>query len=161
VNDRMSNSSAGTLSKTVEDFEAATPNTTGRKYYSTPMKRYLVWLVSAAAIFSPLSSNIYFPALVTLAQYFRTTKDIIALTITIYMIFQGIAPSLWGPLADCYGRRPILILTLLVYVAANLVLSQAKHIAVLMVFRGIQAAGSSATIALGVFYIICRLMLEV
>jgi MFS family permease len=65
------------------------------------------------------------------------------------MVFQGIAPSFWGPLADKYGRRPIFISTLCVYLAANLGLALSKNYATLMVFRGIQAIGSSATIAIG------------
>jgi MFS family permease len=65
------------------------------------------------------------------------------------MLFQGIAPSFWGPLADTYGRRPILIITMFVYIIANLGLAASKSYASLMVFRGFQAIGSSATIAIG------------
>jgi MFS family permease len=65
------------------------------------------------------------------------------------MVFQGLAPSFWGPLADKYGRRPIFISTLIVYLGANVGLALSKNYATLMVFRGIQAVGSSATIAVG------------
>jgi MFS family permease len=65
------------------------------------------------------------------------------------MIFQGLAPSFWGPLADKYGRRPIFISTFCVYIGANVGLALSKNYATLMVFRGIQAIGSSATIAIG------------
>jgi MFS family permease len=30
---------------------------------------------------------------------------LISLTITVYMIVQGLAPSFWGPLSDTKGRR--------------------------------------------------------
>jgi MFS family permease len=65
------------------------------------------------------------------------------------MVFQGLAPSFWGPSSDAYGRRPILIATLLVYVVANIGLALSRNFATLMAFRGIQAVGSSATIAIG------------
>lgn len=65
------------------------------------------------------------------------------------MVFQGLAPSFWGPLADSYGRRPIFLSTLFVYLLANIALAQSKSFAMLMLFRGIQAIGSSSTIAIG------------
>jgi multidrug resistance protein len=73
----------------------------------------------------------------------------VSLSISIYMIFQGLAPSFWGPLADSYGRRPIFLSTLLVYLASNIGLAQSKNFAMLMLFRGVQAIGSSSTIAIG------------
>ena len=112
-------------------------------------KKRLVYLVSLAATFSPLSSNIYFPALNSIAAALHTRPDLVALTITIYMIFQGLAPSFWGPLADSYGRRPVLLATLVVYLIANVALALPGNFAVLMAFRGLQAVGSSSTIAIG------------
>ncbi|KAF2673922.1 MFS general substrate transporter [Microthyrium microscopicum] len=117
--------------------------------FSREQKKWLVYMVSLAAMFSPLSSNIYFPALPTIAETLHTPIELVTLTITIYMLFQGLAPSFWGPLADQFGRRPILIATLCVYILANLGLGFSKNYASLMVFRGIQAIGSSATIAIG------------
>lgn len=75
--------------------------------------------------------------------------SLVALTISIYMVFQGLAPSFWGPLADSYGRRPILLSTLFVYLLANVALAQSRSFALLMLFRGMQAIGSSSTIAIG------------
>jgi len=79
----------------------------------------------------------------------NTPIGLVALTITIYMIFQGLAPSFWGPLADVYGRRLIFLSTILVYMLSNIGLGLSKNFATLMVFRGIQAIGSSSTIAIG------------
>lgn len=79
----------------------------------------------------------------------------IALTVTIYMLFQGLAPSFWGPLADVYGRRPIFLGTLLVYIISNIGLGLSKNFATLMAFRGVQAIGSSATIAIGMWATQC------
>ncbi|KAI5778329.1 major facilitator superfamily domain-containing protein [Geopyxis carbonaria] len=117
--------------------------------FSPAKKRRLAYLVSLAAVFSPLSSNIYFPALPEISRDLKTSIELITLSITVYMIFQGLAPSMWGPLADKYGRRPIFMGTLGVYMAANLGLAVGKNYATLMVFRAIQAIGSSATIAVG------------
>lgn len=65
------------------------------------------------------------------------------------MIVQGIAPSVWGSLADQIGRRSIFIGTFVVYLISNIGLGLSSNFAMLMAFRAIQAAGSAATISIG------------
>lgn len=129
-------------------------NTTPTKeppyHISTPrQKKLLVYIVSLAGLFSPLSSNIYTPALDTIARDLRVSVSMVTLTVTSYMILQGVAPSFWSAFADCLGRRPIYISTFIVYIIANIGLAITPNFAVLMAFRAIQAAGSSATISVG------------
>ncbi|KAK0121873.1 hypothetical protein ONS95_010152 [Cadophora gregata] len=112
-------------------------------------KKQLVYIVSLAGLFSPLSSNIYFPALGQIATDLKTSISLISLTITVYMVVQGLAPSFWGPLSDTQGRRITFIGTFVVYLLANVGLAFSNSFASLMVFRGIQAAGSAATISIG------------
>lgn len=71
------------------------------------------------------------------------------LTVTIYMIVQGIAPSFWGSFSDVIGRRAIFIGTFIVYMIANIALGVSTNYGELMAFRAIQAAGSAATISIG------------
>ena len=112
-------------------------------------KLVLVYIVSLAGMFSPLSSNIYFPAIDTISADLHTNTSLVALTITVYMIVQGIAPSFWGPWSDIYGRRLLFMCTLGIYVAANLALAFTANYVMLLVLRGVQAAGSAATISIG------------
>lgn len=71
------------------------------------------------------------------------------LTVTVYMIVQGIAPLIWSSFADVMGRRPIFVGTFVVYIVANIALGVSKNYTELMVFRALQAAGSAATISIG------------
>jgi MFS family permease len=137
--------------------------------FSTGKKWQLVGIVSLAGLFSPLSSNIYFPALgaiaavgVTHSSYIKcpsngkqeTNTDIalVALTVTVYMAVQGVAPSFWGPLSDTRGRRITFIGTFAVYLLANVALAFSDRFEMLMVFRAVQAAGSAATISVGMVF---------
>ncbi|KAK3335215.1 major facilitator superfamily domain-containing protein [Cercophora scortea] len=117
--------------------------------FTTRQKWQLVYIVSLAGLFSPLSSNIYFPALEAIATELNTSISLVALTVTIYMVVQGLAPSFWGPLSDTRGRRITFIGTFSVYLVANIGLALSKDFATLMVFRAVQAAGSAATISVG------------
>lgn len=65
------------------------------------------------------------------------------------MLVQGIAPSFWGPLSDTRGRRITFIGTFAVYLVANIALVFSDEFEMLMVFRAVQAAGSAATISVG------------
>lgn len=71
------------------------------------------------------------------------------LTVTVYMIVQGLAPSFWGSFSDVIGRRVIFIGTFVVYIIANIGLGLSTNYGELMAFRALQAAGSSATISIG------------
>ncbi|OJJ07712.1 hypothetical protein ASPVEDRAFT_142192 [Aspergillus versicolor CBS 583.65] len=115
---------------------------------SKKQKWNLVIFVSLAGAFSPLSSNIYFPALDTISKDLGVSATLTSLTITVYMIVQGIAPSLFGALSDSSGRRLTFTVSLTIYTAANLALAFTSNYAMLMVLRGVQAAGSAATISI-------------
>jgi MFS family permease len=69
------------------------------------------------------------------------------LSITVYMIFQGVSPTFWGTIADSYGRRPVLLATMTIYCVACIGLALTPNYAGLMVFRMLQAFGSSSVIA--------------
>ncbi|EKC98760.1 hypothetical protein A1Q2_06992 [Trichosporon asahii var. asahii CBS 8904] len=51
---------------------------------------------SRLSTFSGFASNIYFPAIPTIASSLNTTVENINLTVTSYMIFQAITPTFWG-----------------------------------------------------------------
>ncbi|ORY61270.1 major facilitator superfamily domain-containing protein [Pseudomassariella vexata] len=117
--------------------------------FSLGKKRRCIYIISLAGLFSPLSSNIYFPAIGAISRDLDVKVSLIALTITIYMVIQGISPSFWGPLSDTRGRRLTFIGTFAIFLISNIGLALTENFATLMVFRGIQAAGSAATISVG------------
>lgn len=116
--------------------------------FSKHKKWLLVYLVSLGGSFSALSSNIYFPAIDAISTDLGVSTADVTLTITVYMIVQGVAPSLYGAISDTHGRRLTFLLTLVVYTAANLSLAFTSNFPMLLVLRGLQAAGSSATISI-------------
>ena len=117
--------------------------------FTTKQKRFIVLMVAMAGFFSPLSANIYFPALNTLAVDFEVSSSIINLTLTSYMIFQGLAPTIFGDLADMAGRRPAYIIGFAIYIGACVGIACCNTYAGLLVLRCLQSTGSSGTIALG------------
>ncbi|RPD67367.1 MFS general substrate transporter [Lentinus tigrinus ALCF2SS1-7] len=119
--------------------------------YTTTERWFIVALTGFAAMFSPLTANIYFPAIPTISAVFHKSTELINLTVTVYMIVQGIAPMFWGTMSDRWGRRPMFIGCMVVLCGAcvGLALVPTNAYWLLMVLRCLQAAGSASTVALG------------
>ncbi|PHH67427.1 hypothetical protein CDD81_38 [Ophiocordyceps australis] len=116
--------------------------------YSKWHKRAIVLGAAVTSIFSPLTAQIYLPALPAIAQDLNVTTSQINLTITTYMIFQGITPMFVGSLADSGGRRPAYLICFIIYIGANVGLAMSKTYGSLLGVRCLQSAGSSSTVAL-------------
>ncbi|KAI4865873.1 MFS general substrate transporter [Hypoxylon rubiginosum] len=116
--------------------------------YSHREKASMILLVSFAAIISPLSGAVYLPILPSLARDLDISTSLINLTVTTYLVLQGVAPSFIGNLSDVYGRRPAYMICCIVYLAANIGLAVQNSYAALLTLRCLQSCGSSATIAL-------------
>ncbi|KAL7936442.1 major facilitator superfamily domain-containing protein [Trichoderma chlorosporum] len=111
-------------------------------------KRMLVLAAASTAFFSPISAQIYLPALTQLSDELHVSSAKINLTITTYMIFQGITPMFLGSLADSGGRRPAYIVCFVIYIGANIGLALAPSYGSILGLRCLQSAGSSSTVAL-------------
>lgn len=98
---------------------------------------------------SGFASNIYFPAIPTVARDLSVSTELVNLTVTSYLIFQAIAPSLWGPISDVKGRRTAYIGTFVVFLGACIGLALTPNYAGLLVLRCLQSTGSASTIAIG------------
>lgn len=116
--------------------------------FTPGQKKFIVFMASWAGFFSPVSANIYFPALNALAADLHVSNTLINLTLTSYMIFQGLAPAFIGSLADSMGRRPAYTLCFVIYIAANIGLALQNSYPALFVLRCVQSTGSSATVAM-------------
>ncbi|OKL60718.1 hypothetical protein UA08_03990 [Talaromyces atroroseus] len=112
-------------------------------------KIFLMIVCSIAGMISPMSSSIYFPALNNIGKDLDVSTTLMNLTITTYLIFQGIAPSFIASFSDAHGRRPAYLICFTIYLAANIGLALQDSYAALIVLRCLQSSGSSGTIALG------------
>ncbi|EFQ94263.1 hypothetical protein CFE70_007515 [Pyrenophora teres f. teres 0-1] len=119
--------------------------------YTSKEKWLIVAMVALAGFYSPLPANIYFPAIPTLARAFHQSLDDINQTVTVYLVFQGISPMLWGPISDRYGRRLVYLVCLSILIASSigLALCPTSEFWLLLFLRCFQSGGSASTIALG------------
>lgn len=114
--------------------------------FTKAQKRLIVFIVTFAATFSPLSSFIFFPAIKTLSQSLQVSVEKITLTITSYMIVSGIAPAVMGDIADKTGRRIVYLLTYGIYLVANIALAVQTSWTALFLLRMLQSAGGAGAL---------------
>lgn len=117
--------------------------------FTRSQKRLLLCILTLTMLASPLTATIYLPLLPLLATQFKVSTQAINLTITLYVIFQGISPLLFATASDTLGRRPIYLATYTLYSAASLGLALNRHsYAALLVLRALQSLGASAVLAI-------------
>ncbi|KAK8073038.1 MFS transporter [Apiospora saccharicola] len=124
-----------------------TPSEAPYSVLSASERRLLTGIIGFSMLFSPLSANIYFPAMEELQMQLRTSAQNINLTITAYLVFQAVAPALLGDLADTVGRRPVFLLMFAIYAAANVGLALQSDFVALLLLRMLQSLGCSATVS--------------
>ncbi|KAK0118306.1 hypothetical protein ONS95_012600 [Cadophora gregata] len=117
--------------------------------FSVSYRWYLTYLLGFLCLASSLTANIYFPLINLLAENYDTSIQGINLTITLYIVVQGISPSIFSPLSDQWGRRPVYLLSSAIYAIGSLGLAFSGHSYVaLLLLRALQSMGGSATLSL-------------
>lgn len=95
-----------------------------------------------------MSVDMYLPAFPELAQDLLTDSGRVQQTLSAFLLGFAVAPLVWGPLSDRYGRKPILYAGLAIFVAASIGGALSGSIDVLIGFRFLQALGGSAAASL-------------
>ncbi|MFN6528123.1 MFS transporter [Nostoc sp. ChiSLP03a] len=94
--------------------------------------------------------GIILPLLPLYAQHYGAKPHLATLLLAVYSLMQFFFTPMWGSISDCYGRRPILLLTLFGTVIANIGLGLSSSLWMLFVARslaGIMGANLSVAMA--------------
>lgn len=95
-----------------------------------------------------LTTDLYLPGMPLLTQVFATTIDSVQLTFTVFLGAFAVAQLFYGPLSDRFGRRPVLLLGGVGFLAGTLICALAVSIEMLLLGRCVQAASvASLTVA--------------
>ncbi|MEQ8516849.1 MAG: multidrug effflux MFS transporter [Chromatocurvus sp.] len=101
----------------------------------------LLFLAALAAL-GPLSIDMYLPAMPSMQRTFDTDIAHMHLTVSAYLWGFAIFHLACGPLADRFGRRPILLAGTLVFILASVGCALSTSVSQLATFRFIQGIGA-------------------
>ncbi|KAJ8120633.1 hypothetical protein ONZ43_g2706 [Nemania bipapillata] len=116
--------------------------------YTSLEKRLIVISAAFSGLFASWTAQIYLPALNNAAHDLHTSTKKINLTVTSYMIFQGVTPIFIGGYADAMGRRPVYIICFILYIAVDIALALTDAYGSLLALRSVQSITISSTQAL-------------
>ena len=108
----------------------------------------LILLLALLTAVGPLSTDMYLPSLPAISTAFATDAGEVQLTLSVFLVGFALGQIIYGPVADQYGRKPVLLAGLSVFTAASLGCMAAASIGALIGARFIQAVGACAAVVL-------------
>ncbi|OUS27027.1 hypothetical protein A9Q99_17645 [Gammaproteobacteria bacterium 45_16_T64] len=109
----------------------------------------LIAILAAVVALGPISVDLYLPAMPSMVRIFDTDIEQVQLTLSAYLFGFAIFHLICGPLSDRFGRKPILIAGLSLYVVMSVFCALAETVEELILFRFIQAMGACCAPTLG------------
>ncbi len=102
------------------------------------MSVVILVIISAA-----VETDIFVPSFPALQDYFATTESKIQMIISVNFLGLCIASLFYGPLADAYGRRPILLIGMSIFSVSSIACVMVNTIEAMLFWRFVQGVGSS------------------
>lgn len=106
-------------------------------------------LLCALVALGPISTDLYLPSLPGLARGFGVGMPEVQLTLSVFLVGLATAQLIHGPLSDRFGRRPVLLAGLCIYLIATFVCMLAPSVPLLVAARFAQAVGACVGPVLG------------
>jgi len=115
--------------------------------YASPAARTplpLILVLSGLMSLGSLSTDMYLPALPTIATSFGVGIGAVQLTLSTFLVGFCGGQLVWGPIGDRFGRRGPAALGLLIFAAGSIGCALSDGIGAMVAWRALQAFGASA-----------------
>jgi DHA1 family bicyclomycin/chloramphenicol resistance-like MFS transporter len=122
------------------------PVASGREPSAHPPPIALLALVTAIA---PAALHMLVPALPLLAVVFDAPSGAVQLVLTLYLAGIAVGQLVYGPVSDRFGRRPVLVAGLALFLGGTVLCGLAWSLPALIIGRTLQALGGCAGMVLG------------
>lgn len=108
----------------------------------------LLGVLALLSSFTPLSIDMYLPALPVIAVDLRGTAGDIQLTLSAFMVAFGAGQIFYGPAGDRFGRRPVILTGLAIYIVTSVGCAFAVEAGHLILLRFLQGLAACAGVVL-------------
>ena len=110
--------------------------------YSAPHVFTLVIISGLGA----LAMNLFLPSLPAISLYFNEDKAVVQLTISLYLFAVAFLQLFLGPFSDFFGRRPVVLFGISVFIIGTLVCIYAPNVETLLLGRALQAFSAAGQV---------------
>ncbi|MDG1211331.1 MAG: multidrug effflux MFS transporter [Paracoccaceae bacterium] len=118
---------------------------TGATFADKKTPPVLITLILVTSI-SVLTMNAFIPSLPALADDLGSSYAFMQIAVSGYLLMTAFMQLLIGPLSDRYGRRPVILISLVIFILASLGCIIAEDGETFMIFRMCQAAVASGMV---------------
>lgn len=109
----------------------------------------IVLTITLLLALQPITTDLYLPALPTLQRELGASGGATQATLSTLIICFGLGQLVCGPLADRFGRRPVLLAGMALYTVASVLSAAAQSIEALIAWRALQGAALAAAVTCG------------
>ena len=102
------------------------------------MSRLLIVILASLSMLGALSIDAYLPALLAIASEFSATDAAVQQSLTAYVLAFAVMTLFYGTLSDSFGRRPVILVSLVFYLLSSIGAAMATSLEMLIVFRLLQ-----------------------
>src|SRR3546814_2272452 len=106
-------------------------------------------LLTAMVALGPISTDLYLPSLPSIGATFATDNGTVQLTLSVFLADFAVSQLVYGPLSDRFGRRPVILAGVALYLLASIGCALAPSLEMLILARFGQALGACVGPAIG------------
>lgn len=114
-----------------------------------PITVGFIALVTVLSAVGQFATSVYLPSLPAIADAMSAPIATVQLSLTSYFVAFAFAQLVYGPVTDRFGRRPVILFGLVLFVAASLFSAAVDSVGMLIFGRAVQAIGACAGIVVG------------
>lgn len=115
---------------------------------ATRISIYTIGLLALLGAISSVSNYVIIPLTPKLSSVFGVPVATIQMVLTVYLAAGALGELVWGPLSDRLGRRPMLLIGLLLFIIGTTICALAPNSTVLILGRALQAFGGVSGLVL-------------
>jgi EmrB/QacA subfamily drug resistance transporter len=127
------------------EYDGTTPSLEDDPALGLPIraKMEILFAVMLGLFLGALDQTIVGPALPTIVTELKG-NDVYVWAVTIYLLTSTISVPFWGKLSDLYGRKPLFMAGIVVFLAGSALSGLSQDMNQLILFRGIQGIGAGS-----------------
>jgi DHA1 family bicyclomycin/chloramphenicol resistance-like MFS transporter len=109
----------------------------------------LTLILAGLAMIGPFANDTYLPSFPALSEHFGVSQVLVQQTLSVYLFAYALMTLVYGTLSDSFGRRPVILGSLVLFTAASVGAALADTFSHLLLMRALQGLSAGAGMVVG------------